>query len=48
VIERLVITLILAMVALWVVGWLLVHLGLLFIAGLGLAAWAWWRARHRA
>jgi hypothetical protein len=48
VIERLVVTLILAMVALWVVGWLLVHLGLLFIAGLGLVGWAWWRARHRA
>ena len=47
-IERLVVTLILAMVALWAVGWLLVHLGLLVIAGLGLAGWSWWRSRHRA
>jgi Flp pilus assembly protein TadB len=48
VIERLVIALIIAMVALWVVGWLLVHLGLIFVAGLGFAAWAWWRNRQRA
>jgi hypothetical protein len=48
VIERLVVALIVAMVALWAVGWLLVHLGLIFVAGLGFAAWAWWRSRHRA
>jgi uncharacterized protein HemY len=48
VIERLVVTLILAMVVLWVVGWLLTHLGLIFVAGLSFAAWAWWRSRNRA
>lgn len=46
-IERLVLTLIVAMVVLWAVGWLLVHLGLLFVAGIGLGAWTWWRSRHR-
>jgi hypothetical protein len=48
VIERLVLTLIMASVVLWAVGWLLVHLGLIFVAGLGFAAWTWWRSRHRA
>lgn len=47
-IERLVITLIIAMVAIWVVGWLLSHFGLLVVAGLGFAGWSWWRARHSA
>jgi hypothetical protein len=48
VIERLVLSLIAAMVALWVVGWLLVHFGLLVVAGLGFGAWTWWRNRHGA
>lgn len=47
-IERLVVTLIVAAIALWLVSWLLVHLGLLFVGALGFAGWAWWRARHRA
>lgn len=47
-IERLVLSLIAAMVALWVVGWLLVHFGLLVVAGLGFGAWTWWRNRHSA
>ena len=47
-IERLVISLIVAMVAIWIVGWLLVHLGLIFVAALGFGGWAWWRSRERA
>jgi hypothetical protein len=38
VIERLVVALMVAMVALWAVSWLLVHLGLIFVAGLGFGA----------
>jgi hypothetical protein len=48
VIGRLVVALVAGMVVLWAVSWLLVHLGLIFIAGLGFAAWTWWRSRHRA
>jgi Flp pilus assembly protein TadB len=48
VIERLVVTLIVASVALWLVFWLLAHLGLLFIGAVGFVGWAWWRARRRA
>jgi hypothetical protein len=48
VIERLVVSLIVASVALWLVFWLLAHLGLLFLGALGFACWTWWRARHRA
>ena len=47
-IERLVVALVVGIAALWAFGWLLAHLGLIFVAALGLAAWAWWRARRRA
>ena len=47
-IERLVITVVIAMVALWAVAWLLAHLGLIFVAALGFAGWARWRSRERA
>ena len=47
-IERFVVVLIVAMVAMWAVGWLLAHLGLIFVAALGFAGWAWWRSRERA
>lgn len=47
-IERFVVTLIVAMVLLWAVGWLLEHLGLIFVAGLGFGGWAWWRSRRHA
>lgn len=47
-IERLVMSLIVASVALWLVFWLLAHFGLLFIGALGFAGWSWWRAKHGA
>jgi uncharacterized protein HemY len=48
VIERFVISLIVAMVAIWVVSWLLAHLGLIFVAALGFGGWARWRSREHA
>jgi len=48
VIERLVITMVVAMAAMWAVGWLLAHFGLIVVAALGFAGWAWWRSRERA
>jgi len=48
VIQRFLIALIAVMVVLWTVGWLLTHLGIILVAGLGFGVWSWWQGRHSA
>jgi hypothetical protein len=46
--ERVLITLVGIVVALWVLGWILSHFGLILIAAAGFGLWSWLQARQRA